>query len=90
MSHSLSVWKRWKLLRNFCYIHTYLSDYSNKINVHVPQKSGKKKSTSIEFGISSENVLKPDVKRKRQNESLSEDLNEPEYVECSSEFNLFH
>ncbi|XP_063693048.1 uncharacterized protein LOC134824951 [Bolinopsis microptera] len=52
------------------------------------KKSGKKKSTSIEFGISSENVLKPDVKRKRQNESLSEDLNEPESTTPDENFML--
>ena len=44
------------------------------------QKSSKKKRKTIDFGLSSENILKPDVKRRLQNETHTEELTEPEYV----------
>lgn len=40
------------------------------------QKSSKKKNKSIEFGLSSAKVLKPDAKRRRQDETVLEELDE--------------
>ncbi|KAL5246623.1 hypothetical protein ACHWQZ_G018737 [Mnemiopsis leidyi] len=38
------------------------------------KKSNTKKGKTIQFGLSSDDVLKPDIKRKRQNESSSDEL----------------
>lgn len=61
------------------------------IDLVTPQslkKSSKKKGKTIDFGLSSETIVKPDVKRRRQDESISDEIEEPESTTPDENFML--